>query len=94
MLPLSMIPRTDNSIQELRPEMVDYIIFSALDSLKHKLPSGSIQGQTAFQKVRDQLPAHSVEQLSQISNYVVQQLEVQFCQVLRLHASPECCLGA
>ena len=56
--------------------MVDYIIFSALDSLRNKLPSGAISGQHAFLKVREQLPAHSVEQLAQISNYVVQQLEV------------------
>ncbi|KZT70327.1 hypothetical protein DAEQUDRAFT_725610 [Daedalea quercina L-15889] len=64
-----------NILRELRPEMVDYIIFSALDNLKHKLPSGAITGQSAFQKVRDQLPAHSVGQLSQISNYIVQQLQ-------------------
>lgn len=64
--------------------MVDYIIFSALDSLKHKLPSGAIQGQNAFQKVREQLPPHSVEHLSKISNFVVQQLEVLlYFQLLR-----------
>ena len=56
--------------------MVDYIIFCALDSLKYKLPSGAIQGQIAFQKVRDQLPPNSVQQLSQIGNYVARQLEV------------------
>ncbi|KAH9927304.1 uncharacterized protein B0H18DRAFT_1104153 [Fomitopsis serialis] len=62
-------------LKELRPEMVDYIIFAALDSLRSKLPNGSVQGQSAFLKVQSQLPPHSVEQLTQISQYVVHQLQ-------------------